>query len=508
MAENTNYINMFRDLGLDTRSEEQILEERRQQRMQLALAEASQTQPTFRGESDLRRSGAALGAYIANKYNKPELSPDEKLMMGAKEYADQSVKGMEESGAFGSREDGTFNALGYGEARAEKIAEYLLQNNDMRGVDLAAQVYRARQIREKDKREREKHDLDLRKGEQDLEESIYDFDRNKFLHKRGEMATIYRPGSSDPNTGIQAFIDDTGTAWTMQGGEPAPVPMNEYTLDRPILPTAKGRGGGKNPFIPPPSKQEEMRAHQRAIVQQMKLSTVMLDAMQKAIKESPSGTLDVMDGSGKLQIFSVNLVNNINAAFRQAEQWVGLTDGDPSDPNSKVTGRLDGTIANSMKYVRENQKYFDEVISIPESIEKGSIQAMRYQAAMVQLAYAKARSNEPGARQLSDHDFKMAIRQIGANATTPDGLRQVMLDNVNLADSDFEFWRKQYSPEVVNEIIPPRAMREYESTKAKWEDSFESYWGTASNPTGALVEDEDAPSYSGAGTKDDPIVIP
>jgi hypothetical protein len=41
-----------------------------------------------------------------------------------------------------------------------------------------------------------------------------------------------------------------------------------------------------------------------------------------------------------------------------------------------------------------------------------------------------ARANEPGARQLSDQDFKKALEQIGGAAADPERLRRVVFSNL------------------------------------------------------------------------------
>ena len=519
-----DYLGMFAQLGLDPRSEEQILAEKARQRYEAAKADATARGETHAGATALRRGGASLASFINNKINPPKLTPDQQNMVDAQQYAKEAVDLMNAAGEF-TNEDGKVDAIKLGEERMMKIAEYLLSKGDPRGTDLAVQVDNVRRKRAHDQAELKKLGIDIEQAEldiiktgQDMEHtdlkmqdlrrqiihSTWSDERERYLARRGEMSPIYMRGSNDPNSSRMAFIQDNGDAmYQNDQGQYVNVPLGEYTITRPDDPNAGG--GGKDPYVPTPTEQGNLRAQQRSIMQQLRLSNIMLDAMTTALAET--GTLDMMDGSGKFQTATTHLANNVNAVFRQGQKWVGITDGDPNDPNSKSIGTIDGSIASSMSYVKNNVKWMDEFIPVPEGIEKGTVQAMRYQAAIVQLAYAKARSNEPGARQLSDNDFKNAIKQIGANATSPEQLRQVMLDNVATAHEDFNIWLKQIGPEHANSIIEKPAMDEYYRELEKFDKNWAKAWGTVTEPEGEVRERAEEKGYKGKGTADDPIVI-
>lgn len=485
--------NFLERFGIDPRSQSAILASAEQQRIKDAMALNDKNREQFAGEHMLQDSGAALAAMLANKFSKPQLTEEQKRGSEAKAAADRNVALMEAGGAF-ENDDGDLDVMKKADEYQRILAGNLIKVGDPRGIDMARELDARMKQQQIYKEEREKAGLDIegqkttnKRGrvglERDklaLEQGQFDFERGQFVIQRGVLAPVYMAGSENPNASVMAYIGDDGNASTMdKEGNIYSIPLGEYTTVRPNDPAA-GREGN---WDPTPTEQSNIRAAQRSIMTQMRLANVMVDALSTSIDET--GTLDIMDGAGKFQTFAVNLANNTNAVLRQGEKWIGLTDGDPNDPNSKILGRVDGTIAGAQKYVLDNVEYMNTFIPIPDNIRENSIQAQRYQAAVVQMAYAKARSNEPGARQLSDADFKNAIKQIGAAATDPEALRQILLDNVKGSGEDFDFWRKQVGTRAAN-IIGPEAMAEYEAERVKFDKKFAHVFGTPEDPTGAV----------------------
>ena len=490
--------NFLERFGIDPRSQQAILAAAEQQRIRDAVAYNDKNREQFAGQHLLEDSGAAIAALLANKFNKPELTEEQKRGQEAKQQAEQAVALMEAGGAFDNG-SGDVDPLKKANEYQRVLAGNLIKVGDPRGIDMARELDERMKQEEVYKEERTAAGLDIDGKRIDntrntigiardrlaLEKSQFDHERGKFLIKRGELAPVYMAGSDNPNASIMAYIGDDGSATTMDKNKNIySIPLGEYTTVRPDDPSANG-GSGTDRYVPTPTEQANIRASQRSIMTQMRLAGVMVDALVKSTDET--GTIDIMDGAGKFQTFAVNLANNTNAVLRQGEKWIGLTDGDPNDPNSKILGRVDGTISGAMNYVKSNAEYMNTFIPIPDNIREGSVQAQRYQAAVVQMAYAKARANEPGARQLSDADFKNAIKQIGAAATDPEALRQILVDNVDGSGKEFEFWNKQIGAERAAQIVGPEAMAEYNQERKNFDKKFEKLFGTPEKPTGAVA---------------------
>ncbi|NIV33542.1 MAG: hypothetical protein GWN58_30070, partial [Anaerolineae bacterium] len=91
MADKLSNIQLFSQLGIETRGQEQILAEKEQARVAAAMGGVDERE-WFPGENDLEKAGAFLGAFLVNKFKKPELSPEEKRDLAAKEFAQTGVK--------------------------------------------------------------------------------------------------------------------------------------------------------------------------------------------------------------------------------------------------------------------------------------------------------------------------------------------------------------------------------------------------------------------------------
>jgi hypothetical protein len=474
--------NFLEQFGIDPRSQQEILQAMEKQRITDAMSANDNRRGDFAGDLELQDSGAALAAMLANRFNKPKLSPTQQRAADAKEAADKNIALMESGGKF-NNEDGELDVIAKTDEYQRILASELIKVGDPRGIDMARDLQKRMQENRVYEEEREAAGLAIegaktqnRRGligeKRDrvvLDKAQFDLDRQKFIAKRGELAPIYIAGSDNPNASIMSFIGDDGTANTMDNsGNIFQIPLGSYTTVRPDAPAGE-RGAGADKFVPTPSEQKDLRAQQRALMQQMRLGVTMRDALADAVNED--GTLNVLDGSGKGISFATKMVDSVNALFREGKKVVGLV-----DENNKVTGTLNGSTASSLAYVNKNPTVF-EGFSIPENIrDKGDRAVARYQAAIVQMAYAKARANEPGARQLSDNDFKNALKQIGAVATDPEALRNVLFGDITRGVEDFNVWRSQMQ-ENSTRILGQQAMDQFDDEFEKFNDAFSVDFG-------------------------------
>jgi hypothetical protein len=78
--------------------------------------------------------------------------------------------------------------------------------------------------------------------------------------------------------------------------------------------------------------------------------------------------------------------------------------------------------------------------------------------------------------------------QIGAAATEPDALREVLYGDVFGAVKQFEIWRQQIGEDVANEIIQPGAWKLYDEQHKAFNTAFERPFGFASEAGVGLTE--------------------
>ena len=127
---------------------------------------------------------------------------------------------------------------------------------------------------------------------------------------------------------------------------------------------------------------------------------------------------------------------------------------------------------------------------VPESLRNSGTQRAEYYATLTQLVYARARTNEPGARQLSDADFKNAMMGLAGTASDPETFRQVMMGNIV---SDWQNFNDKFLalPDPVrnqNMVISRAGQANYEDTFVEFAQQFAGdSFGTAAAPSSALT---------------------
>ena len=75
-----------------------------------------------------------------------------------------------------------------------------------------------------------------------------------------------------------------------------------------------------------------------------------------------------------------------------------------------------------------SQSLSDDIV--PEAVRGDANAASRYKAAIMQMVYADARLNEPGARQLSDADIENAMVRLGVDNNDPQAVVDVFFGNM------------------------------------------------------------------------------
>jgi hypothetical protein len=169
---------------------------------------------------------------------------------------------------------------------------------------------------------------------------------------------------------------------------------------------------------------------------------------------------------------------------------------------------------------------YGSLVRLPEGMNAAGDAAAEYRSSIIQLAYAVARSNEPGARQLSDADFRHAMKEIGAAAGDPNRLRRVILANfarktravsnsykqTGEIGQAFALTDEQAKEQVYGKGSNVEKLERWAATTARFEKLEEDLEVMEKSREFSQQQVEDhldkVPQYKGTGTSDDPIDIP
>lgn len=489
MATNS-FSGIFEQLGIDTRTQEQILASRVKAR-RLAREEALiKTPERFAGEHASRRAGQQLGDTIGKRFGggAGQLEPDEQRTVDA--MAEAQVE-FEKQKAKGAYED----ELAEGEGLQGEIANALIRAGDPRGVALAQQLNEQARARQEDE------DSHVSAGLKDeIAQQVID------RGKRGKRATVVPQGSVDPADAVDVFIDPiTGAAQTANGVE---FDMGDYTTYIPKQFKA-GRPLTAGDLGVPDIEAKALRQRSNSIQQQMRGAVRMKRALAKSIGED--GGVNIMDGSGKATTVVTKTLDFLSSTARQVEQAardIGiitkpiLSDGDFAGKNLQnpiIAKRFAKTLVGT----DEQQSAFDIAMGdlVPKNLRKNATQRAVYYATLTQMVYARARTNEPGARQLSDADFRNAMVGLAGTVSNPEAFRQVMLGNIE-ADVQGMIDAITQLPDLVRTqhmVISKAGMDRFNDQLADFRLEFGEDFGTAPDPTQALLDspsEEPAPVRS------------
>lgn len=454
---------IFQQLGIDTRTQEEILKANAQKRVDDAR-NFSLKRPTFAGEEALQRSGRQAGAALRNKFGGSDLTPEQERTTTALSEAQRRLDESEET-------DPTKRAT----MSQKLIAEELVRAGDPRGAQLMQAVIAQENQTRKQELELKKLGLQSEGLETSNEQSAFNLENGKIKAAREAIKTVYPKNSQDPNSGVSLYIDAEGNAKAGPDGEII-LPKGTYTLARPTRAPIGGARGRPQDFGISSNEAKQVRQTHAGLQTQMRLANTMRDTFVAAI-ESGRGTVDIMGAGGKTTKFVADFVNGANAVGRQVLLWTG--------PDGRQVA-LDGSPASANRYVKQNGDLFDG-FDVPESVRGNLAATERYKAAVVQMAYAKARIAEPGARQLSDTDFSNALQQIGANATDPEALRQILFGDIVRGVEAYDDVIDTLRPEAYESIIAQPGQKGFREDFERFRDGFGAAFGSASDPEEGLT---------------------
>ncbi|MHC4372110.1 MAG: hypothetical protein ACYSW8_31275 [Planctomycetota bacterium] len=433
-------IRLFSQFGIQQGTEEQMLQQAEKARVQEALALAGQSRPMQPGDEDLSRAGALLGAALKNKFDKPELTPQQKQSLAMKEFATTEIKKkLKDDPEWAAQVEENPQLAGIETMR--QMSKWAFDAGD---ITLSAELsmkageqymaFREQQaeiakyheeVADKKatrKRNEETHARDIQDATQiilpgtngfsleNLEEQVvtgrWDPEKEAFVTSEGNEAKNFmtlEEAISLKELGLKA-MEDAGVSDVsgLDFGE-------RVRLFNSAIPASE-RTGIRLAF--------DAMDTQSAIMN--RVADIFVDFMDKGIDPST-----MLDGAGRLTAFSTDLADTIKSVGKTFN--VAIARGSTDDLMAG-NGEIVATGINSKAF---KESYADEIsqIQIPADIADIGDKAAEYQSAIIQLAYAVARSNEPGARQLSDTDFRNALKELGAAAADPERLRQVIFNN-------------------------------------------------------------------------------
>jgi len=471
----SDFTGMFRKLGIDSSTEEQLLAKNAIAERDERNAALDATREDYPGQRAIQRAGAGFGAALKERFNPNKLDPAQQRQVDAMAEATSKFQDARANGDY-------LGADGNADLNLEQqgfqsfVAGSLINYGDTRGIEMAKALEIERRANAENNEARVLGGLTIEDQRRSAVNDIYDFNRGVFLDKRGETATIWMQGSDDANSSRDVHIDDEGTAHTADGTQ---FPLGTYTTSQPV--TASSSGSSKGPQVKDfmsTTEAGKLRSQHRTLAAQMEMAVGMRDALSDGIGED--GTLEIMGTGGKLQKWAGDLVNNFITLGRASGSVLSFEGSD-----GKVTGTFDGSTAGAQRYVKKNKSIFKDM-AIPEEIRGDSNAIARYQAIIVQMAYGQAKMNDEGGR-VTNEDFANGVQQIGANATDPEALRQILVGNLERSVKTFNVWDQQLPKGIRNQVIHEDARRLFDETFKNFNAAFGTDFGSNAKPGKALT---------------------
>lgn len=426
----------FSQLGLTDKTQEELLAERQaaaQAEQQAALEGLLSTQKgadqaTARAGFQV---GQALTHFLSPTKGKPTLSKEERLQLGVKEDANLRIQEIRKTKRY---QDAT------PDERAAINLEQIAASAAERGMaDVATQAaLQAEQTRLNAKKQRtaiEAQEEGTRRVRQQIRLATSEEKRKQagrtgafIVPDAGQAFSIANPtvitGQIQPNGMLEtADGEQFGNFMTVEDFDTLANVINDATDGEPQaifdLPLKDRLTQFRN-FMGGTTGLRNAREQLQGVRKQAQITDGIIDIFDN-IAERGEEPGQVLATSGKLVAFASNIRNTI----KSVTSVFGPDVADPEDGEvvRRFNPQADGT--ETLK----NLGLDKSVIQIPDDLQ--GAEAAQYISATVQMAYALARANEPGARQLSDTDFKNAIITIGANAADPKRLMGVIGQRIN-----------------------------------------------------------------------------
>lgn len=287
---------------------------------------------------------------------------------------------------------------------------------------------------------------------------------NALKNGLGAQGMIYDVGGDD-SSGRLAMIDKEGYA---RGKDPKTGrdrvwSPGEYRTTPPRAQT----GQGVREFAPKtevtPSARKGYRDDVVNLESQMQIALNMQRVMEDAVAEF--GSVDFLSTAGAAVSVVNRLMDNVSAIARTARGRAGSDLISVVGPDGEEITQLNAHHDASIRsYLNKQTHIQSELGSRWAELEKDGRFRETYrnkeawEANVIRLAYTRARAREPGARQLSDVDIRMAMAELGGATTDPESFRRVMSQGLHGDIEKFHASMRLLPPGARAEIFPDGAL--------------------------------------------------
>lgn len=310
-----------------------------------------------------------------------------------------------------------------------------------------------------------------------LEEAGLRLDRTKATHKSGiakdlienskaGIIEFYPAGSRDPNSALTGVYNPADMSVRTSDGKV--YQLGQWKTDRPQFDPKLSLGGGGSgskfdklldEYGIAKSEAGAIRASQMASYGQMQSMAEIDDLFTEALN------------AGR----PVNFTSDYGKLAQLGERWTNFAGSlaESVSPTNGVVGKIDlvdkgktFNLDSASDRLQYTQQYLSEIKKLmPANMAADAQYADRYASLIVDLAYATARAAEPGAKALTNEDFKRAMQVIGGNMSNPETLRKIMFTKAMKTTQLLDQNLAQFPEEVRKKLIGDEAWENYNVLK-------------------------------------------
>lgn len=487
---------LFSQFGLPVESQEEILTRRTKERntairerMTDSLAAANPR------DRDAFAGGQALGKLLGKAFP-DKFGPEPATLTEAEERRQKIVEGVRSRfEAFNSDPKNATLDIGKKQQKFnEFMAEEAFANGDVElGQQMLERAAAAKTLHESQQANLKKAGLEIEAAREELDQSRTKggyLDESlrqglatgnaRLINERMKgVQTMWMRGETDPTKGFTGIVDPlTGTV-NINGNI---LPIGDFVLTAPPDPT-KGSGGSTD--LTPTISQKEaamVRDRMNGLATQTQEAQRMLQILRRE-QEEQGGEINILGTAGKATSFAKRLMDSSTAMFRQLRK---------ADTYSIPIIDSSGKAVKDPRFMsyRGRDAYLKdagvdvETILQESGLEDSARNSEELAALIVNMAYAQARMNEPGNTRLSDTDYKLALRQVGADATDPEALVRIMHNNLDANLQSTKTALSLFPDHELEHILPGGARNNVlTSTEAFVGELYGTEAGTAAEST-------------------------
>lgn len=433
--------------GLDLTPDD-LREVNRQRSIQQAMQAGGGNQMGF--------SGAMMAQALMNR-NKPEFDQKQESQLA-------TAKGAQTAMEKWSNQNPDADSYTKGAMYKKFLATAAFQNGLPEvGSDILTKLDAEELARNKQRTELKKLGI-----ETEIADRTKEYEVAKSAIEAGKAAHVeaYLIGSRDPNATLAGIYNpEDGSLRTAQGI----IPAGLWKTTRPDRDPALAEGGGRGSRTGAKvgtAEQEKLRASASS-VQDLMDKTLDIDNLFLEMYKNGQGPQAAMDVAGRFTGFTdrwVNTATDIAKAFSPTDTPGKLSLVTRDWKGKPETGSLDDPEYRA-KYAQKN---IDKIKSyLPPNLAKNAEYADRYASMIVDLAYATARAQEPGAKALTDADFNHSMSVIGGKLNDPTSLRKILFSRAMNAARSLDNRFNLYNEDDLNEYVGSKWVDKYKTTRGE-----------------------------------------